>query len=121
MVVSIGVSEAGAGSDVASLKTRARRDGDDYVISGSKMWITNGTQADWICLLCNTSDGPVHKNKSLIIVPLREGGKRARGVEVQKIKKFGMWARTPRRSSSTRCGCLRATASARRAWVSSTR
>jgi len=92
MVVSIGVSESGAGSDVASLKTRARRDGDDYVISGSKMWITNGTQADWICLLCNTFDGPVHKNKSLIIVPLKEGGKRARGIEVQKIKKFGMWS-----------------------------
>jgi len=92
VVVSIGVSEQGAGSDVASLKTRARRDGDDYVISGSKMWITNGTQADWICLLCNTSDGPSHKNKSLIIVPLKENGKRARGVEVQKIKKFGMWS-----------------------------
>ncbi|EHP42029.1 acyl-CoA dehydrogenase [Cupriavidus basilensis OR16] len=90
-VAAIGVSEAGAGSDVASLKTRARRDGDDYVISGSKMWITNGTQADWICLLCNTSDGPVHKNKSLIIVPLKQGGKRTPGVEVQKIKKFGMW------------------------------
>ncbi|MHA7599885.1 acyl-CoA dehydrogenase family protein [Alicycliphilus sp. T452] len=92
VVVSIGVSEQGAGSDVSSLKTRARRDGDDYVISGSKMWITNGTQADWICLLCNTSDGPVHKNKSLIIVPLKENGKRAKGVEVQKIKKFGMWS-----------------------------
>lgn len=92
VVVSIGVSEQGAGSDVASLKTRARRDGDDYVISGSKMWITNGTQADWICLLCNTSDGPVHKNKSLIVVPLKENGKRAKGVEVQKIKKFGMWS-----------------------------
>ncbi|CAG2145681.1 acyl-CoA dehydrogenase family protein [Cupriavidus numazuensis] len=91
MVCSIGVSEAGAGSDVASLKTRARRDGDDYVISGSKMWITNGTQADWICLLCNTSDGPVHKNKSLIVVPLKENGKRVKGVEIQKIKKFGMW------------------------------
>ncbi|WER48709.1 acyl-CoA dehydrogenase family protein [Cupriavidus sp. WKF15] len=91
MVCSIGVSEAGAGSDVASLKTRARRDGDDYVISGSKMWITNGTQSDWICLLCNTSDGPAHKNKSLIVVPLKEDGKRAKGVEVQKIKKFGMW------------------------------
>ncbi|MDW3683175.1 acyl-CoA dehydrogenase family protein [Cupriavidus sp. CV2] len=90
-VAAIGVSEAGAGSDVASLKTRARRDGDDYVISGSKMWITNGTQADWICLLCNTSDGPVHKNKSLIIVPLKQGGKRTPGVAVQKIKKFGMW------------------------------
>ncbi len=92
VVVSIGVSEQGAGSDVASLKTRARRDGDDYVISGSKMWITNGTQADWICLLCNTSDGPAHKNKSLIIVPLKENGRRARGVEVQKIRKFGMWS-----------------------------
>ncbi|WP_427312604.1 acyl-CoA dehydrogenase family protein [Cupriavidus sp. H39] len=91
MVCSIGVSEAGAGSDVASLKTRARRDGDDYVISGSKMWITNGTQADWICLLCNTSDGPAHKNKSLIVVPLKQNGKRAKGVEVQKIRKFGMW------------------------------
>lgn len=91
VVVSIGVSEQGAGSDVASLKTRARRDGDDYVISGSKMWITNGTQADWICLLCNTSEGQSHKNKSLIIVPLRENGRRTKGVEVQKIKKFGMW------------------------------
>ncbi|SOZ99836.1 Acyl-CoA dehydrogenase, C-terminal:Acyl-CoA dehydrogenase, central region:Acyl-CoA dehydrogenase, N-terminal [Cupriavidus taiwanensis] len=91
MVCSIGVSEVGAGSDVASLKTRARRDGDDYVISGSKMWISNGTQADWICLLCNTSDGPAHKNKSLIVVPLKQDGKRAKGVEVQKIRKFGMW------------------------------
>lgn len=92
MVAAIGVSEQGAGSDVSSLKTRARRDGDDYVISGSKMWITNGTQADWICLLCNTSDGPAHKNKSLVIVPLRQNGQRTKGVEVQKIKKFGMWS-----------------------------
>ena len=92
MVAAIGVSEQGAGSDVSSLKTRARRDGDDYVISGSKMWITNGTQADWICLLCNTSDGPAHKNKSLLIVPLRQNGQRTKGVEVQKIKKFGMWS-----------------------------
>ncbi|NYT62491.1 acyl-CoA dehydrogenase family protein [Alcaligenaceae bacterium] len=91
VVVSIGVSEQGAGSDVASLQTRARRDGDDYVITGSKMWITNATQADWICLLCNTSDGPMHKNKSLIIVPLKENGKRIKGIEMQKIKKFGMW------------------------------
>ena len=92
MVVSIGVSEAGAGSDVASLKTFARREGGDYVINGSKMWITNGTQSDWVCLLCNTSDGPTHKNKSLIIVPLREGNNRPKGVSIQKIKKFGMWS-----------------------------
>lgn len=91
-VAAIGVSEQGAGSDVASLKTRAVRDGDDYLIDGAKMWITNGTQADWICLLCNTSDGAPHKNKSLIIVPLKENGQRTRGVQVQKIRKFGMWS-----------------------------
>ncbi|MFM9981908.1 MAG: acyl-CoA dehydrogenase family protein [Burkholderiales bacterium] len=91
-VVSIGVSESGAGSDVASVKTRARKDGGDYVISGSKMWITNGMQADWVCLLVNTSDGAPHKNKSLVCVPLKENGKRARGVSVQKIEKIGMWS-----------------------------
>jgi citronellyl-CoA dehydrogenase len=73
-VACIGVSEPGAGSDVASIKTNARSDGDDYVINGGKMWITNGTQADWICLLANTSDGPVHRNKSLICVPMKTKG-----------------------------------------------
>src|SRR6476660_4620153 len=62
----IGVSEPGAGSDVASIKTTAKKDGGDYVINGGKMWITNGTQADWMCLLANTGDGPVHRNKTLI-------------------------------------------------------
>lgn len=69
LVTAIGVSETGAGSDVAAIKTHARKDGDDYVINGSKMWITNATQADYICLLANTSEGPPHKNKTLIIVP----------------------------------------------------
>ena len=90
-VACIGVSEEGAGSDVSSIRTTARRDGDDYVIRGSKMWITNGTQADWICLLCNTSEGQAHRNKSLIIVPLMQEGRRTPGVTVQKIRKFGMW------------------------------
>ncbi len=49
MVACVGVSEPGAGSDVASIKTTARKDGGDYVINGGKMWITNGTQADWMC------------------------------------------------------------------------
>jgi len=91
-VACIGVSESGAGSDVASLKTRARKDGDDYVINGSKMWITNGTQADWVCLLVNTSEGAPHRNKSLICVPLKQNGKRVPGVSVQKIEKIGMWS-----------------------------
>jgi citronellyl-CoA dehydrogenase len=85
MVGCLGVSEPGGGSDVAAVKTQARRDGDDYVINGSKMWITNGLQADWCCLLANTSDGPAHKNKSLIIVPMD-----APGITRQKIRKIGM-------------------------------
>jgi len=86
MVACIGVSEPGAGSDVASIKTNARSDGDDYVINGGKLWITNGTQADWICLLANTSDGAVHRNKSLICVPMK-----SKGVNVaRKLDKMGM-------------------------------
>ena len=84
MVCCIGVTEPSAGSDVAAIKTRAVQDGDDYVINGSKTFITNGTQADWMCMLANTGEGPVHRNKSLIIVPLKEGGKRAKGVTVAK-------------------------------------
>ncbi len=91
-VACIGVSEPSAGSDVAAIKTTARRDGDDYVISGGKMWITSGTQADWMCMLANTGDASegIHKNKTLICVPLKEDGKRARGVTIaRKLKKLG--------------------------------
>ena len=85
-VACLGVSEPGAGSDVASIRTTARSDGDDYVISGGKMWITNGTQADWICLLANTGEGPVHRNKSLICVPMK-----TKGVTIaRKLDKMGM-------------------------------
>ena len=88
----IGVSEPGAGSDVASIKTTAKKDGDDYVINGGKMWITNSLQADWMCVLANTSEassqGGAHKNKSLIMVPMN-----APGVErAKKIRKIGMMA-----------------------------
>jgi len=70
----IGVSEPGAGSDVAGIRTTARKDGGDYVINGGKLWITNGAQADWMCCLANTSDGSPHRNKSLIIVPMKTKG-----------------------------------------------
>ncbi len=82
----IGVSEPHAGSDVASIKTTAVKDGDDYLINGSKMWITNSTQGDWVCLLVNTGDGHPHNNKSLIIVPLN-----TKGIEISpKLDKLGM-------------------------------
>src|SRR6202453_4025345 len=88
MVACVGVSEPGAGSDVAEIKTSARSDGDDYVIDGGKMWITNGAEADWMCLLANTGDGPKHRNKSLICVPMK-----AKGVTVaRKLDKLGMRA-----------------------------
>ena len=88
MVGCIGVSEPGAGSDVASIKSHARKDGDDYLITGQKMWITNSLQADWMCMLVNTSDGPQHRNKSLVIVPMH-----LPGIEkAQKIRKIGMHA-----------------------------
>lgn len=90
-VACIAVSEIGAGSDVASIKTTATKDGDDYIINGGKMWITSGTQADWACMLVNTGPGAPHRNKTLICVPLLEDGKRVKGVTVsRKLKKMGM-------------------------------
>ena len=68
-VVGLGVSEPHAGSDVANIKTTAEKDGDDYVIDGSKMWMTNGLQCDWICLLARTGGDSRHNDKSLIVVP----------------------------------------------------
>jgi len=86
MVASIAVSEPHAGSDVANIKTHAKKDGDDYVINGTKMWITNSPSADFFCLLANTSDDKPHINKSLIIVPQDAGG-----ITVDKpLNKLGM-------------------------------
>jgi len=87
-VTSIAVSEASGGSDVAAIKTVAKKDGSDYLISGSKMWITNAAQADWMCVLVNTSEGAVHANKTLVIVPTK-----LKGIEIgPKIDKLGMLA-----------------------------
>jgi len=90
----IGVSEISAGSDVANIKTYAAKQGGDYVINGGKMWITSGTQADWICLLCNTGDSAnIHTNKSILCVPLRENGALCKGVTIErKLDKLGMRA-----------------------------
>ena len=73
-VCAIAVSEPDAGSDVAGIRTRARRDGDDWVIDGRKMWITNGSQADWLCLLARTSDEGGYAGMSLIVVPTDSPG-----------------------------------------------
>jgi alkylation response protein AidB-like acyl-CoA dehydrogenase len=66
----IGYSEPGAGTDLASLRTRAVRDGDEYVINGQKIWTTGGHDADWVWLACRTDpDAPKHKGISMILVP----------------------------------------------------
>lgn len=87
-VACLGVSEPGAGSDVASIRTTARKEGGDYRINGTKMWTTNGTQADWMCLLANTSDGPAHRNKTLICLPMNSPGVKV----ARKLRKVGMHA-----------------------------
>jgi len=74
MVASIAVTEPGAGSDVASLQTTAEKDGDAYVINGSKTYITNGTQADYLTLLARTSDDPGYHSFSLFVVPTDRDG-----------------------------------------------
>jgi citronellyl-CoA dehydrogenase len=74
MVSAIAVTEPGAGSDVSALTTTARRDGDVYVLNGSKIYITNGTQADFLTLLARTSDEPGYHSFSLLVVPTSLSG-----------------------------------------------
>jgi citronellyl-CoA dehydrogenase len=89
VVTSIAVTEPDAGSDVAGIRTRAIRDGDEWVINGTKLFITNGTQADWLCLLARTSDeSEGAQGMSLIVVPTD-----IEGVAVsRKLEKLGMWS-----------------------------
>ena len=69
MVAAIAVTEPGAGSDVAAIATTASRDGESYIINGSKTYITNGTQADFLTLLARTSEDPGYHSFSLFVVP----------------------------------------------------
>lgn len=85
-LASIGITEPNHGSDVAGIETRAIRDGDDWVIRGSKMYITNGPRADFITLVTRTSDEPGYKGISLFMVELDRPG-----VSVsRKLDKVGM-------------------------------
>jgi alkylation response protein AidB-like acyl-CoA dehydrogenase len=71
----IGYSEPGAGTDLAALRTKAVRDGDEYVINGQKVFTTGAHDADWIWLACRTDpDAPKHKGISIILVPTNVSG-----------------------------------------------
>ena len=77
-----GYSEPGAGSDLASLKTRASREGDDFVINGSKIWTSEADKSDWIfCLVRTDFEAPKHRGISFLLFDLASPG-----VEVQPIK-----------------------------------
>jgi citronellyl-CoA dehydrogenase len=86
MVAAIAVTEPGAGSDVAALSTTAKRQGDYFIINGSKTYITNGTQADFLTLLARTSDDPGYNSFSLFVVPTNLPG----FVVSKKLDKLGM-------------------------------
>ncbi|MCB9523909.1 MAG: acyl-CoA dehydrogenase family protein [Myxococcales bacterium] len=83
-IAALGVSEPGGGSDVAAIRTTARSDGDDYVINGQKLWITNGTRADFITLAVRTG-GEGFGGISLVVCPTD-----VKGFHVgQSLKKIG--------------------------------
>ena len=85
-VAAVGVTEPDAGSDVAGIRTKGVRDGDEWVINGSKTFITSGTQADWVCLLVRTSEEGGSRGISQIIVPTDTPGFQVSG----KLDKLGM-------------------------------
>ncbi len=85
-VTAIAVTEPDAGSDVSGIKTRAVRDGDDWVINGSKIYITNAANADWLCLLAVTDSAGGYGGFSQIILPTD-----LPGVRYDLLDKIGLW------------------------------
>jgi alkylation response protein AidB-like acyl-CoA dehydrogenase len=90
----LAITEPGAGSDVAGIRTRAARDGDEYVISGSKIFITNGARADFCVLVAKTDPDAAHAGITLFVVDLRDsGGDPVPGFRVSRtLEKMGMHA-----------------------------
>ena len=87
-IAALGVSEPGAGSDVAGLRTTARAVGDEYVINGSKTYITNGTRADFVTLMVKTDPDAGHSGISIIVCPTD-----VKGFSIsKKLEKAGNWA-----------------------------
>lgn len=78
----LAITEPGAGSDVNGVRTRAVPDGDDWVITGSKVFITNGAWADWLVLAARTADDPGHRNITLFVVDAGTPGYEARRMKM---------------------------------------
>jgi len=87
-IAALGVSEPGCGSDVAAMRTWARKDGGDYVINGAKTFITNGTRADFITLMLKTAPDEGHAGISIVTFPTD-----VKGFHVsKKLRKIGNWS-----------------------------
>jgi alkylation response protein AidB-like acyl-CoA dehydrogenase len=87
-IACLGISEPGAGSDVASIRTRALADGDDFIINGSKTFITNGARADYILLVAKTDPSAGHHGITLFLVDMDSPGVSVTGI----LQKMGMHA-----------------------------
>jgi acyl-CoA dehydrogenase len=102
-IAALAITEPGAGSDVAGITTRAERDGDFYVVTGAKMFITSGTRADWVLAAVRTG-GPGHGGLSLLVI---ERG--TPGFSVSKrLSKMGWWASDTAELAFDRCRVPRA-------------
>jgi alkylation response protein AidB-like acyl-CoA dehydrogenase len=105
----IGMSEPNAGSDLASLKTSAVLDGDEWVINGQKIWTSFGAVAEYCYLICRTSnDGPPHAGISEIVVPMNTPGIEAREIQDMTTNRhfcevFFTDVRVPKERSSRPC------------------
>jgi citronellyl-CoA dehydrogenase len=93
-ISALGITEPSAGSDVAAIRTTATRDGDEYVINGSKTFITNGLRADFIVLVTKTDPEGGHDGMTLFVVDLKDDkGDPVPGFSVsRKLEKMGMHA-----------------------------
>ena len=87
-VACLGISEPNAGSDVANIRTYAKKDGDDYIINGSKIFITNGIRADFITLVAKTDPGKGFEGVTLFLVDTDTPG----FIRSRKLEKVGMLA-----------------------------
>lgn len=85
-IAALGITEPGGGSDVAAIRTRARREGGDYVVDGEKTFITSGLRADWITLAVRTGEDRGARGMSLLLVP---GD--APGLTRAPLRKMGWW------------------------------
>lgn len=116
LLTAIGMTEPSGGSDLASLKTTAVKDGDDWIINGSKTFITNGYNADLVIVAARTS--PEKKSKGITLFAV-ETGMEASSADASSTRSAST-SPTPPNCSSRTCACRRRTSSVRSTAVSST-